>query len=185
MSFGSNAIISKYIPDNNTYSQIGIFNNGNSQSIKVRGNLLNDDITITYDHITCSKGWGYSGITDMHTAFINSPSFIYTSKITPNATTTAWNTVTIPALKNFNKLYFVVKIGDYMVQNTFIDKRTNGNATTMTYSAYSGPGYFACILVSVHFNEGTVSVKWKNGAGWGPTQCDISELWIHPMDHAK
>ena len=133
--------------------------------------------------ITCSKGWGYSDKTDIHTAFINSPSYIYTTKITPNATTTAWNTVTIPALKIINRFYFVVKIGDYMVQNTFIDKRTNGNASTMTYSAYSGPGYFACILVSPHFNEGTVSVKWKNGVGWGPAQCDISELWIHPMDH--
>jgi len=133
--------------------------------------------------IICSNGWGYSDKTDIQEAFINAPSHIYTNQIQPNATTTAWNTVTIPALKSFNKLYFVVKVGDYMTQNTFIDKRTNGNSSTMSYSAYSGPGYYACILVSPHFNEGTVSVKWKGGAGWGTTQCYILSLWIHPMDH--
>ena len=183
MSFGSNAIISKYIPDNNTYSQIGIFNNGNSQSIKVRGNLLNDDITITYNHITCSSGWGYSDITDIHSAFINSPSYIYNTKFHPNATTTQWNTISVPALKNFNKVYFNLAIGDVSNQNYFVDKRTDGNSSTGVYSGYLSSGWNGSVILNINFDSGTISFKVKSLTGWTVNNITIYNFWVHPMDH--
>lgn len=143
-----------------------------------------DEIYMTATDITRRNGWGYSTLTSLNQAIINAPSYIYSNRFHPNATTTQWNTISVPALKNFNKVYFNLAIGDVSNQNYFVDKRTDGNSSTGVYSAYLSSGWNGSVILNINFDSGTISFKVKSLTGWTVNNLTIYNFWVHPMDRA-